>query len=113
MPLKFYFGALGIGFLVGIFVVLGAIVVLFAMTWFFLRQAFSDNDFPGWRGMTKNYYRDALLIGTGGTAALIALRRVADWVSTRWPTQHQALSTSFGNNFDAVLPAVSISATAV
>jgi membrane protease YdiL (CAAX protease family) len=113
IPLKFFFGALGIGFLVGIFVVLGAIVVLFAMTWFFLRLAFADNDFPGWRGMTKNYYRDALLIGAGGTAALVALRRISDWASTHWPTQHQSLNASFGNNFDAVLPAVSISAAAV
>jgi hypothetical protein len=113
MPLKFFFGALGIGFLVGLFVVLGGIVVLFAMTWFFLRQACSDNDFPGWRGMTKDYYRDALLIGAGGTAALIALRHISDWASTHWPTQHQSLNASFGNTFDAVLPAVSISAAAV
>jgi membrane protease YdiL (CAAX protease family) len=113
MPLKFFFGALGIGFLVGLFVVLGGIVVLFAMTWFFLRQAFSDNDFPGWRGMTKNYYRDALLIGAGGTAALIALRHISDWASTHWPTPHQSLNASFGNTFDAALPAVSISAAAV
>jgi membrane protease YdiL (CAAX protease family) len=113
MPLKFVFGALGIGFLVGTFFFLGAIVLVFAMAWFSLRQAFADKDFPGWRGMAKNYYRDALLIGAGGTATLIALRRVSDWVSAHWPTPHQALGASFGNDFDAVLPAVSISATAV
>jgi hypothetical protein len=113
MPLKFVFGALGIGFLVGTFFFLGAIVLVFAMAWFFLRQAFADKDFPGWRGMTKNYYRDALLIGAAGTAALIALRRVSDWVSMHWPTPHQSLSASFGNDFDTGLPAVSISAAAV
>ncbi len=113
IPLKFAFCALGIGFLVGMFFFLGAIVLLFAMAWFFLRQAFADNDFPGWRGMTKNYYRDALLIGAGGTAALVALRRISDWASMHWPTQHQALSASFGNDFDAALPAVSISAAAI
>jgi membrane protease YdiL (CAAX protease family) len=113
ISLKNFLGGLGISFLVGTFFFLGAIVVLFAMTWFFLRQALPDNDFPGWSGMTKNYYRDALLIGAGGTAALIALRRISDWVSTHWPTQHQALNPSFGDHFDAVLPAVSISAAAV
>jgi membrane protease YdiL (CAAX protease family) len=113
MPLKFVLGALGIGFLVGTFFFLGAIVLVFAMAWFFLRQAFADKDFPGWRGMTKNYYRDALLIGAGGTAAMIALRRFSDWVSLHWPTAHQSLSASFGNDFDARLPAISISATAV
>jgi len=113
MPLKFVFGALGIGFLVGTFFFLGAIVLVFAMAWFFLRQAFADKDFPGWSGMAKNYYRDALLIGAAGTATLIALRRVFDWVSMHWPTPHQSLSASFGNDFDAALPAVSISAAAV
>jgi hypothetical protein len=113
MPLKFVLGALGIGFLVGTFFFLGAIVLLFAMAWFFLRQAFADTDFPGWRGMAKNYYRDALLIGVGGTAALIALKRVSDWMSAHWPTPHQSLGAAFGNDFDSVLPGISISATAM
>jgi membrane protease YdiL (CAAX protease family) len=113
MPLKFVFGALGIGLLVGMFFFLGAIVLLFAMAWFFLRQAFAETDFPGWRGMAKNYYRDALLIGVGGTAALIALKRVSDWMSAHWPTPHPSLGAAFGNDFDSVLPGISISATAM
>ena len=113
MPLKFVFGALGIGFLVGAFFFLGAIVLLFAMAWFFLRQAFAETDFPGWRGMAKNYYRDALLIGAGGTAALIALKRISDWMSAHWPTPHQSLGAVFGSDFDSVLPGISISATAM
>jgi hypothetical protein len=83
------------------------------MAWFFLRQAFAETDFPGWRGMAKNYYRDALLIGVGGTAALIALKRVSDWMSAHWPTPHQSLGAAFGNDFDSVLPGISISATAM
>jgi len=53
------------------------------------------------------------LIGVGGTAALIALRRVSDWASARWPTPHQSLGAAFGNDFDSVLPGISIAATAV
>ena len=84
-----------------------------AMAWFFLRQAFAETDFPGWRGMAKNYYRDALLIGVGGTAALLTLKRVSDWMSAHWPTPHQSLGAAFGNDFDSVLPGISISATAM
>jgi hypothetical protein len=113
MPLKFVFGVLGIGFLVGTFVFLGAIVLLFAMAWFFLRQAFAGTELPGWRGMSKSYYRDALLIGTGGTAGLAALRRISEWLSARWPTPHQSLGAAFGSDFASVLPGIAISATAV
>jgi len=113
IPLKFAIGALGIGLLIGAFFYLGAIVLVFAMAWFFLRQAFGDAKFPGWRGMPGTYYRDALAIGVGGTAALIAVKRVSEWVSTHWPTAHQSLGAAFGNDFDSVLPAISISATAV
>jgi len=113
IPLKFAIGALGIGLLIGAFFYLGAIVLVFAMAWFFLRQAFGDAKFPGWRGMPGTYYRDALAIGVGGTAALIAVKRVSEWVSTHWRTAHQSLGAAFGNDFDSVLPAISISATTV
>jgi hypothetical protein len=83
------------------------------MAWLFLRQAFSGTELPGWRGMSKSYYRDAVLIGVGGTAALIALRRVSEWLSARWPTPHQSLGAVFGSDFDSALPGVSIAATAV
>ena len=113
IPLKFMMGALGIGFLVAAFFCLGAIVVVFAMAWFFLRRAFGDTEFPVWRGMPGSYYRDALAIGVGGTAALVAVRRVSEWVSMHWPTAHQSLGAAFGNDFDSYMPAISISATAV
>jgi hypothetical protein len=44
---------------------------------------------------------------------LIALKRVSDWMSARWPTAHQSLGAAFGNDFDSVLPGISISATAM
>jgi membrane protease YdiL (CAAX protease family) len=113
MPLKFMFGALGIGFLVGAFFYLGALVLVFAIGWFFLREAFGNAEFPRWRGMPGNYYRDALMIGLGGTAGLILVRRVTEWTSTHWPTERQFLGAAFGNDFDSYIPGISIAATAV
>ena len=113
MPLKFMLGALGIGFLVGAFFYLGLIVLIFGMAWFFLREAFGSREFPGWAGMPGSYYRDALVIGAGGTAALLGVRRATEWVSQHWPTAHRSLGAAFGSDYDSLLPATSISATTV
>ena len=113
MPLKFLMGALGIGSLIGAFLYLGVLVLLFAMGWLFLREAFGAVEFPGWSGMPKSYYRDALLIGLGATAGLMALRRAVEWVSMLWPTPKQYLGAAFGPNFDAYVPGISIAAGVV
>ncbi len=113
MPLRFMYGFLGIGALIGGFFYVGAIVLVFAMGWFFLRQAFGDEELPGWRGMPNYYYRDALMIGVGGTGALLALRRVTEWASAYWPTQHRAVAPAFGMDFDSFVPGISIPAAAV
>ncbi|HSC45437.1 MAG TPA: type II CAAX endopeptidase family protein, partial [Candidatus Acidoferrum sp.] len=113
MPLKFMYGGLAIGFGIGAFFYLGLLVILLAMAWFFLKQAYGDFQAPGWRGMPREYYRDALFIGVGGTAALIALSRGTEWLFSHWHTPHRAFSAGFGTDFDALLPGVSISAEAV
>jgi len=88
-------------------------VILFAMGWFFLKQAYGEMDWPGWRGMPRNYYRDALLIGLGGTAALIAVSRATEFVLRRWTTPHRAFPANFGLDFDSYVPGLSISAAAM
>jgi membrane protease YdiL (CAAX protease family) len=114
MPLKFMIGALGIGFVIGAFAYLGAIVLVFAMAWFFLREAFGEEmELPSWRGMPGRYYRDAVVIGVGCSAGLIVVRRVSEWTSTHWPTAHRSLGANFGNDFDSSLPGISIFAGGV
>jgi membrane protease YdiL (CAAX protease family) len=113
IPLKMMQGALGIGFGIGGFFYLGAIVLVFAMGWYFLRQAVGDVELPGWGGMPKDYYRDAFLIGVGGTGALLALSRITEWASMHWPTVRQGLGTGFGTDYDSYLPGISIAATTV
>ncbi|HVO58627.1 MAG TPA: CPBP family intramembrane glutamic endopeptidase [Dongiaceae bacterium] len=113
MPLRFLLGGLGIGVLVGAAFYFGVVLLLFAMAWFFLKQAFTEGKLPGWGGMPQEYYRDALLIGLGGTAGLIGLGRATEWASSRWPSVKQSFGTVFGADYDAALPAVSIPGQAV
>jgi len=81
------------------------------MAWYFGRRAFGEERLPGWTGMPRLYYRDALLIGVGGTAALIGFSRLIAALSALWPTAHRGVEASFGGDFDATLPAAAIFGT--
>jgi len=113
IPLKVMWAETIFSFVLFAAAVTGIIALLFAMAEFFLREAFSEVNWPGWRGMTREYYRDALFIALGGTAALIVVSRVTEFVFRRWPTPHRALPANFGLDFDSYLPGVSIPANAI
>jgi hypothetical protein len=108
IPLKTMIVGIGIGAVLGAAVYFSGIVLLFGMAWYFARRAFGEERLPGWTGMPPLYYRDALLIGVGGTAALIGFSRLVASLSAHWPTAHRAIEASFGGDFDATLPALSI-----
>ena len=113
MPLKFMYGSLGIGLTIGAFSYLGVVVMLFAAGWLFVQQAYGEVEWPGWRGMPGEYYRDALAIGLGGTAALVALGRATEWAFRHWPTPHRGFPAAFGTDFDCYVPGLAIPAAAV
>jgi hypothetical protein len=102
---------IGIGAVLGGAVYFSAIVLLFGMSWYFARHAFGEERLPGWTGMPPLYYRDALLIGMGGTAALIGFSRLIAALSAHWPTAHRGIEASFGGDFDATLPTAAIFGT--
>jgi len=108
IPLKAFLGTIGIGTLLGAVLWLGIAALLFALAWYYGRVAFSEERLPAWLGMPANYYRDALWIGLGGSAALLGLDRVLATISAHWPTTHRYLDMTLGQDFDAVLPAASI-----
>jgi membrane protease YdiL (CAAX protease family) len=111
IPLKTMFVGIGIGAVLGAAVYFSGIVLLFGMAWYFGRRAFGEERLPGWTGMPPLYYRDAVLIGMGGTAALIGFSRLIAALSAHWPTAHRGIEASFGGDFDATLPAGSIFGT--
>jgi membrane protease YdiL (CAAX protease family) len=107
-PLKFTYAGIAIAVLFGAPLILGAIALLFGMAWFYAVRAFGEERLPGWLGMPASYYRDAFCIGLGGSAALLGVERILALASAHWPTVHRFLPASFGQEFDAILPAASL-----
>ena len=107
-PLKYTYAAIAVVVLFGAPVVFAAIAFLFGMAWFFGVRAFGEERLLGWLGMPASYYRDAFCIGLGGSAVLLGLERVLGAASAYWPTVHRFLPASFGTEFDAILPAASL-----
>lgn len=112
-PLSLTLGGLAVGLLIGGPFYSAGITLLFGVAWFYGRRVFDAERMPSWLGMPALYYRDALCIGVGGTAALVAARRLVQTAFLYWPTMHRAAAATFGQDFDATLPAAAILATAV
>jgi Type II CAAX prenyl endopeptidase Rce1-like len=107
-PLKYTYAGIAIALLFGVPLIFSAIALLFGMAWFYAVRAFGEERLPGWLGMPANYYRDAFCIGLGGSAALLGLERLLAVASAHWPTVHRSLPASFGQEFDAIVPAASL-----
>jgi len=63
--------------------------------------------------MTGIYYRDALVIGIGGTAGWLALDALTKWAYLHWASVHLGAPAGFGSEADAVVPALAILGGAV
>jgi hypothetical protein len=112
IPFKVMLGTLAIGAILGGPFYYGALAILFGMAWYFAKQAFTEEKFPGWTGMPAIYYRDALFTGLGGAGALVGLQTLLHKVSQHWVATHRSTEASFGTNFDAFVPAASVLGTA-
>jgi len=105
IPLKFMFGGIAIGVLFGAGFYFAVLLLLFGLTWFYGAPAFGEDRLPAWKGMPAAYYRDALLIGIGGTAALAGLGRLTYLLGRSWNTPHRTLDAAIGQDFSAYVPA--------
>ena len=108
IPFRIFIATSAVLTLLGAFFVLGALVLLFGFAWSFGARAFGAHRIPTWLGMPKDYYRDAFWIAVGGTAVLIALRRILAAADILWPTLHRGFPASFGQNFGAIYPAAAV-----
>jgi hypothetical protein len=101
-------GITAIGALLGALFSYGFLALLFGAAWYYGTRAFGEDRLPSWAGMPGTYYRDALFIGLGGTAAWAGLDAISKWIYQHWPSAQQAAAASFGANLDSAIPAVAI-----
>ncbi|HYL10073.1 MAG TPA: CPBP family intramembrane glutamic endopeptidase [Candidatus Acidoferrales bacterium] len=105
IPLKFLFGGLGIGVILGGGFYFGGLMLLFGLAWYFCAKAFGEERLPSWTGMPREYYRDALGIAVGGSAALLGAGRLAYLLGRIWPTLHHSFPADLPQSLDAYFPA--------
>jgi hypothetical protein len=108
IPLKTMLGITAISALLGALFSYGFLALLFGTAWYYGTRAFGEDRLPSWAGMPGTYYRDALFIGLGGTAAWAGLDAISKWIYQHWPSAQQAAAASFGANLDSAIPAVAI-----
>jgi len=108
IPFKMMIGVTAISALLGLLFSFGFLALLFGAAWYYGTRAFGVERIPSWTGMPKAYYRDALFIGLGGTAAWVGLDAISKWVYQHLPGAQEAAAASFGANLDAIFPAGAI-----
>ncbi len=105
IPLTTFKAVMSVSLMIAIFFGFASAAFLFGLAWFYLARAFGENTLPSWRGMPANYYRDALVIGAAGTAALAGLARVGYLVSHIVPMPLRSLDAAVPSGLDSLLPA--------
>jgi hypothetical protein len=108
MPMRLFLATSAVGIFILAALVLGGVVLLFGLAWHFAARAYGEDALPSWFGMPGVYYRDAFLIGACSTAALIGLEKLLAAASEHWFTAHRGTPASFGDSFDAILPAAMV-----
>jgi membrane protease YdiL (CAAX protease family) len=104
IPFKTMIGVTAISALLGALFSYGVLALLFGAAWYYGTRAFGNERIPSWTGMPREYYRDAVFIGLGGTAAWVGLDAIAIWVYQHLPGAQAGAAASFGGNLDALFP---------
>jgi membrane protease YdiL (CAAX protease family) len=108
VPLKAFLGTSAIFTLLGALFSFGLLALLFGMAWYYGTRAFGEERIPGWTSMPRAYYRDALFIGLGGTAAWVTLDAIVKFANQHLPGAQAGAAANFGTSLDAMFPAAAI-----
>jgi Type II CAAX prenyl endopeptidase Rce1-like len=107
-PFKLLIASTAISALLGLVFSFGFPALLFGVAWYYGTRAFGEERIPEWTGMPRAYYRDALFIGLGGTAACVGLDAISKWLYQHLPGTQEGAAAVFGSDLDAVFPAAAI-----
>ena len=105
VPLATFRTIMSVSLFIAVLFGFAAAAYLLGLAWFYLARAFGEQRLPGWGGQPANYYRDALLVGVSGTAALAGLERLSYLASQAMPTLMRSLEAAVPSGLDAYLPA--------
>ena len=108
IPLRAMIAVTSISALLGALFSYGVLALLFGAGWYYGTRAFGEERIPEWTEMPSAYYRDALFIGLGGTAAWMGLAAIAKWFDQHLPSAQAGAPASFGANLDAFFPVAAI-----
>src|SRR5260370_16837133 len=101
-------GVTAISALLGLLFSFGLLALLLGVAWYYATRAFGIERIPEWTGMPKAYYRDALFIGLGGTAAWGGLDAISKWVYQHLPGAQEGAAAGFGADLDSFFPVAAI-----
>jgi hypothetical protein len=104
IPFKTMVGGIVIGLLLGAVFYAGGLGVLFGVASYFSNRAFGEERLPVGTRLPALYYRDAVWIGVCGTAGLLGLRHLIEFISLHLQSLHRSLPFSLGQYFDAAIP---------
>ena len=108
VPLRTFEAICGVSLFVAVLFGYVSAFFLLGLAWFFLARRFGEDKLAGWRGMPGTYYRDALVIGVGGTAILAGLEQLAELASRALPTMMRSLPADVPSSLDGYAPALSV-----
>ncbi len=106
LPFRTFVGTLLIGLFLGSMLFYSATIFLFGLAWVFLARKYGAQRLPVWRGLPAAYYRDALIAGICGSAALVGFHRLPDLAARVWPVARYAFPASVPQGLDAYWPAL-------
>jgi hypothetical protein len=105
-PFNFFVGTRLIALTFGAVLFYAASVFLFGLAWFFLARLYGAECLPGWRGMPAIYYRDAFLVGLGGSIAVLGVGRLTDLLARIWAVPQYAFPEDVPQELQFLLPAL-------
>jgi hypothetical protein len=106
IPFKTFIATLGISWIIFFACMVGAVALAFALGWFLWSRAGRAEYLPGWAGMPRDYYRDALVIGAFGSLAWLGVSRIGELISNVWHSRQIYFNAAPAPGLDPNSPAL-------